>query len=104
MCARIAAHLQAEESYVPQPLAMPVHLFAARDTLAMAHTLVRHDAESLGWACVVPSETLNVVTVGGDHQSITAGHAPELGRAVSEALSRSSGERLGGVEFALDRR
>ena len=90
MCTRVAAHQNADARYVARPIAAPVHLFAARDTLSIAHDLVEYDEQTLGWGSVSTGAGLTVVPISGDHKSITMSHAAELGRAVSHVLCNIS--------------
>ena len=90
VCTRVAAHRTADALYAPRPIAAPVHLFAASDTLPNAGKLVRHDEQTLGWGSVVPDGRLTVVPIAGDHRSITMTHAAGLGAAVSQILCNTS--------------
>ncbi|MBV8367934.1 MAG: amino acid adenylation domain-containing protein [Candidatus Eremiobacteraeota bacterium] len=86
LCARVAAHLHAEETYAPPGIAMPIHLFAAEHSFPVAERMLHSEAGTLGWGLVAVSRQLHRTTVPGNHVSITTEHAPVLGRELSDVL------------------
>ncbi|HEV2741063.1 MAG TPA: amino acid adenylation domain-containing protein [Candidatus Elarobacter sp.] len=86
LCNRVAAHLHAEETYSPRGIAVPIHLFAAEQTLPMAERMLHSEAGTLGWGLVAVSRQLHFTALPGNHVSITTENAPVLGRELSHVL------------------
>ena len=86
LCNRVAAHLHAEETYSPPGIAMPIHLFAAEQSFPVAERMLHSEAGTLGWGLVAVSRQLHLVTLPGNHVSITTENAPVLGRELSHVL------------------
>jgi arthrofactin-type cyclic lipopeptide synthetase C len=87
--ARLAAHKHAQHHYAVQPLAIPVHVFAAEDTSELPPERAADPLQ--GWGRFVPRDCLRLVRVPGSHMTVTAAeNAPALGRAIDQALASAS--------------
>ncbi|MBK5540914.1 amino acid adenylation domain-containing protein [Pseudomonas sp. TH07] len=88
--AREVAHGHAMAHYALHPIALPVHLFCARER----PTELARRSTSLGWGDVL-GPRLQAVSVPGDHLSMMqAPHVQTLGQAISAAMAAAAPEAL----------
>ncbi|MES2937942.1 MAG: amino acid adenylation domain-containing protein [Pseudomonadota bacterium] len=84
--ARLVAHENAINSYLPRPLDVPVHLFVAEEEMQKAQEAGDGDYEFLGWDRVLPPHSIRKIAVKGNHRTMVEVHADALGRAMTLAL------------------
>jgi thioesterase domain-containing protein len=82
----LRANRSAAREYFPQPLPLPVHLFAAREDAGAD--------PSRGWRAVLPEASIRVVPVPGSHLSMMeSANVGALGEALSREIGRAEGAR-----------
>jgi thioesterase domain-containing protein len=79
-------HYSASDQYQAYPIPVPIHLFAAQDS-------VSGDA-SRGWNAVLPAELIHIIPVPGGHSTMMNDpHIASLGSALSQAIDQAAPSR-----------
>jgi thioesterase domain-containing protein len=92
LAARVMAHTHAHKKYLPKPISIPVHIFAAKDTGCQDEPPTRADL-LLGWDSVMPEQQIQLIPVPGSHYTMMSDpdNIEALGRAISDAIAQASG-------------